>query len=574
MCRIERLLRTVALLACAATGAAAVAAERIVDWPARGGAGGWAMEKGGNAREATLGAGRGAEAAAEARFSTSDGKAPQGSLRFPVPFVPGRDYRISVDIAAGESVAADVIVRRRGSPYDPMAARSVTLGPQWQTVSFEASWPWNGAREGDVRVRLRDPQGSVRLRRLVVEDLGQTPLGSLPRTPFPATLFGLHLNKLGEHSVWPPAGQALIRLWDTRTTWKDLAPTPEAWDDPQNPALKKLDGIVDWTLRQSPGAVLLMTLGQPPRWASAEPDRTDCAYGTGTCGGPASMTQWRDYVRRLAQRYKGRIRHWELWNEADYRRFYSGGIPLVELARTARDELKAVDPGNLLLSPGFTASTGLDWLQNFLRDGGGRYVDIVGFHWYYDGQPEHLVPQIRNVRRVMAQFGAGDKPIWNTEGAPWCQGREAGQCVLNGLTPAEQDGVTPRALLTMWLNGVEGHAYYTAEGAGGRSLYLLAPPDWREPTSTARSLQTFAGWIVGARATALEPLGDGGHALGIERNGRRCRIAWREHGQADVALPAEWKVRTAEVLGERAAPLADGRLALGTLPVLLCAAGS
>lgn len=566
------------VLATAAAGASA--AGRIVDWqvdrpdaasasrgrPA-GEAGGWQMERYGKVREASVRTARDARGAAvQALFASGDANRPSASLRFAVPFQPLHSYRVHLEASAPQPVRADVLVRRRAAPYDPMAIRAVTLDERWQTIEMEAIWPV-GANEGDVRVQIRDPQGSVSLRRLTVEDLGPVPTGTLPASAFPATLIGVHVNKLGRHMTWPAAGQALVRLWDTGTTWNQLAPTQQEFDEFRGPGWKRLDLYVDYVRKNRPDAIILMTLGMPPAWASSIPDDAKCGAGPGTCGSPASPEVWRHYVRTLAQRYRGRIHHWELWNEPDYRLFYAGGTSMVDLAKAAQEELKAVDPQNKLLSPGYTASTGLNSLYGFLRDGGARWVDIIAFHWYFQAHPEQLAGPMGNVRRLMQAYGAGDKPIWNTEGGPLCQKREQGRCVLEDLTPIELDALTARALMTMWLNGVEAFAYYTAEGAGGRTLSLLTD-DWKGSTSTASALSRFGQWMVGARATALKPFGRAGLAVQCERNGERFAIVWSDTaGGEPFEPPAGWDARGARALVGDAPQSAGGKLIVGRVPL-------
>lgn len=566
-----RIALAAALVAGAAGGAAggAAAATRIVDWQAdaNGAPPGWVMERFGPVREASLRAGRDARGgAAQARFASGDGKRPSASLRFPVPFQALHVYRVRIELSAPQRVQADVLVRRRAAPYDPMAIRDVALDERWQSVELEAAWP-AGANEGDVRVQIRDAEGSVALRRLTVEDLGPLAPEGPPKTPFPATLIGLHVNRLGHHGTWPEAGQSLVRLWDTGTNWDQLAPTVEDFDAGRGPGWRRLDAYVDYVRRHRPDATILFTLGTPPVWASQRPD-AKCAYAAGTCGAPTSIEVWRHYVRTLAQRYRGRIRHWELWNEPDHAIFYAGPTPLAELAKAAREELKAVDPRNLLLSPGYTASTGLHALYTFLRDGGASHVDIVAFHWYFQAHPEQLAASIGNVRRLLRAYGAGDKPIWNTEGAPLCERREAARCGLEDLSADEVDALAARALLTMWLNGVEGFAYYTAEGAGGRTPALLTP-DAKGSTSTAAALKRLADWMVGARAVSVARFGRAGIVVQCERAGQRFAVAWSDTAAGEaVALPAGLRARDVQAL-TGGAPDTDARGApsAGRIPV-------
>lgn len=548
--------------------AAPAQAGRIVDWQADGAGDkpqGWVLEKFGNVREAQMRMGRDARgAAAQLRFASGDANRPTASARFPVPFAPLHVYRVTMELSAPAPVQAEVVVRRRAAPYDPMAVRAVSLDDRWQTVALEATWP-AGAADGDVRVQLRDAEGNVSVRRLSVDDQGPAPLGTPPNKPFPATLIGVHVNKFGQHTTWPAAGQGLVRLWDTGTTWSHLAPTLEQFDGFNSDGWKRLDALVDYVRKNRPDATLLYTLGMPPAWASSQPD-LQCPYAKGACAAPASIDAWRHYVRTLAQRYQGRIRYWELWNEADYRMFYSGAMPMVELAKVASEELKAVDPQNRLLSPGYTNSTGLNALYGFLRDGGARYVDIIGYHWYFNDRPEQLVGPIRNVRRVMDEAGAAGKPIWNTEGAALCTGKRDGGrgCAIADLAAGDVDAVAARAILTMWLNGVEAFAYYTAEGAGGRTPALLSD-DYKSSTPAAAALRQLAGWMVGARAVAVSSWGRAGHTIECERDGKRFAIVWSELDNETLAAPAGWGA--AERLDGGAASSGGGALSVGRVPL-------
>lgn len=547
--------------------AAHAADRRIVDDRTGAAGPGWAIERFGDVRSATLRAlPEAAGRAEEAEIVSRDEAAPRAQLVRPLRLEAGHLYRVSLEIAGSEGTRVEVMLRRGPPPYDPVALRTVTLGDAWRTVTFEAAWPVT-ADPGGLRVVWQGPQGRVRVRNVQVDDAGALPLGT-PGAPFSPWLVGLHVNQLGRHSTWPDAGQKMLRLTSTGTDWFALAPTRETFDRFEGPGWKRLDLYVDYARRNDPTAVLLYTLGMPPPWASGSPDATHCALGRGTCGAPASLDEWRHYVRTVAERYRGRIRHWELWNEPDNRVFYTSTRPLAELARAASEELKAVDPQNVLLSPGFTQSTGLLALHRFLEQGGGRWVDAVGFHWYYDAQPEKLAALIHNVRQAMRAHGVGDKPIWNTEGAPLCQPPIQGACVMGGLTPEQQEGVAARAIVTMWLNGVQAYAYYTAEGMGGRTLPLIAP-DLKGTTPAAQRLKAFARWMNGQQAAAVTRWGRRGHAVELRRGSSRSYLVWTEADTERFAIPREWRVTRAEPLGEAAARLDAGSLEVGPLPVLL-----
>src|SRR5437773_11156385 len=119
-----------------------------------------------------------------------------------------------------------------------------------------------------------------------------------------------------------------------------------------------------------------------PSWESARPSEVS-SYSPGATAEPADLQRWRDYVRTVAQRYKGRVRHYEIWNEPNLRQFYTGSTAaMVDLAREAFQTLKAVDSDIVVVSPAVTERGGVAWLDESLRRRGAQYADAVGLHLY------------------------------------------------------------------------------------------------------------------------------------------------------------------------------------------------
>ena len=62
----------------------------------------------------------------------------------------------------------------------------------------------------------------------------------------------------------------------------------------------------------------------------------------------------------------------------------------------------------------------MKWLDDFLSQGGGAYVDIIGGHFYSTGSnPESVLYLIKDARQVMAKYNISEKPLWNTEAGWW-----------------------------------------------------------------------------------------------------------------------------------------------------------
>lgn len=540
--------------------ASAIAAES----DGMSGGGGWRLNRFGDAAEAVMRAdGR---ALRQALLVGRDNDAAQAHLVHSLALRAGHRYRLRVPLSGEAGGQLHLMVRRSAAPFDVVVQQEVQLDGGERSV--ELQWvAYDDSDAFDLRIVPRSPRLDVRAGEPKLEDLGATTLGDGGVAAFDPRLLGLHLNRFAQYRTVPEMHVGLVRIWDMRTNWNHLAPTPEAWKSRSGDAWTRLDELVDTVRRRAPDATLLMTLGQPPAWASASPGAS-CPYGTGTCGAPASLDAWRDYVETLARRYKGRIRDWELWNEPDYKRFFVPTVSLVDLAKVASEALKSVDPQNRLVSPGFT-SNGLATLDRFLAQGGGRYVDAIGFHWYALGAPEALMPRIRAVRAVMQRHGAGQLPLWDTEGAPWCIPGGRAPCAFDGLERDELDALPMRYVLTMWLEGVQAAAYYTAEGANGRSV-MLFDPDRRAPTRAGTAWAALAEWLRGVRSVSVEAWGEGGHAVHVQAADGPAVLVWSERAGETLRVPAGWGVARQQSPWSEPAPLRAGEpLTVGRVPLRL-----
>jgi hypothetical protein len=127
--------------------------------------------------------------------------------------------------------------------------------------------------------------------------------------------------------------------------------------------------------------------------------------------GPAGSF-WTEHPELVAQP----IRHWQIWNEPNFKVFWSDqpfAPDYVELLRAARGAIKAVDPGARIVLGGLPNKS---WtaLARVYEAGGRKAFDIAAFHPFtakVDGVKEIL----RRDRKVMARNHDSRKPLWVTE---------------------------------------------------------------------------------------------------------------------------------------------------------------
>lgn len=199
-----------------------------------------------------------------------------------------------------------------------------------------------------------------------------------------------------------------------------------------------------WPLRRAVahanehGLRVMLTIGGAPEWA--RPDD------------PALIADPEAYGRLmgvLAREFRGQVDAWQIWNEPNLIAETNGIIDpagFLPLLKAAYQAIKAEDPEALVVFPGLApcslmipdyAMDNAWYLESILRMNGGEaanYFDVLGVHpygaanppdTYWPGRlsdlpawataPEFYFRGAERSRRVLADLGFGDTPIWFTE---------------------------------------------------------------------------------------------------------------------------------------------------------------
>ncbi|MCC7258116.1 MAG: hypothetical protein IT486_07060 [Gammaproteobacteria bacterium] len=394
---------------------------------------------------------------------------------------------------------------------------------------------------------------------------GQAPAAAAPVT---GQYFGLHLHDADTVTPWPEVEFGSWRLWDARVAWTDIQPTARRWE------FERLDRYAD--LADAHGVELVLPLGLSPPWASARPTEPS-AYGPGKAAEPRDLSAWRGYVERVALRYRGRIRVFELWNEPNLAKFFSGTPEtMLMLAREAHAIIKRVDPQAIVVSPSATGfDRGTRWLNEYLALGGAQYADVIGFHFYVSPQPpEAAVPVIARVREVLARHGV-DKPLWNTEAGWVIENAEARadptavgfSADIRPVAPDLAAAYVSRFLILLWAGGVERNYWYAWDN---KAMGLIEPKS-RTLKPAARAYAVTAGWLRGAVVDRCRTSSDGVWLCGVTSPAHgQSWIVWRPAGHLRWAVPKDWAVKQMEVLDGVSRPLAmPAVVEIGPAPILV-----
>lgn len=377
----------------------------------------------------------------------------------------------------------------------------------------------------------------------------------------PDSYFGMHIHRADAGTAWPAARFGSWRLWDAYAGWPDIEPERGKWD------FRRLDKYL--AMAQLTGVEILLPLGRTPRWASSRPDEKS-SYGPGQAAEPANLDNWRDYVRTVGLRYKGRIRAYEIWNEPNEAGFFSGGPEkLLALQREAYHILKEVDPANVLVMP--AAVHAYKWLEDYLALGGGQYADVIGYHFYVPKEaPEAMVREIKVVRSLMRKYGVGDKSLWNTETGWWIantDGTAEGAGVSASwkrLGPELAAAYVARALILGRWAGLGRFYWYAWDN---RSLGLIEPAN-KQLKPAGRAYATVRNWLTGNTLSGCEQSGSVWSCTVTDSSGGTNWLVWATANGATWPIPSGWHAESLDSLDGQSIKAVDrSRIPVSESPI-------
>jgi GH35 family endo-1,4-beta-xylanase len=386
--------------------------------------------------------------------------------------------------------------------------------------------------------------------------LGSTAFRIVPPTqPIPRTFFGLHIHRVTGKTPWPPLAVPTWRLWDAHVTWPDLEPSKGQWQ------FDTLDKYV--TLAEQHNTQILLPLAVTPQWASARPNVKSGWQKPGFAAEPKDMNDWRSYVRQVVSRYKGRIVAYEIWNEPNLQQYWIGNTDqLVAMTKDAHDIISSIDPAAILVSPSATTIRGgILWLADFLNKGGGRYVDVIGYHFYVFPQPpEAILPLIEKVKQTLKDNGAGNKPIWDTE-LGWAEPKPFPS---NELAAA----YLARSFILSWAAGIQRVYWYAWDNHNWVSLETVEADD-KTPTPAGQAYGTIQNWMVGASMDGCDKSDDGTWTCHLHRGNDSQWIVWNADATKSFTVPVSWHISQIALLLQGTQRFHDASIEVGPIPELL-----
>lgn len=160
------------------------------------------------------------------------------------------------------------------------------------------------------------------------------------------------------------------------------------------------------------GVTLIPYVAYTPQWSSA--GDPEVFWKTP----PRDVEEFGQVVRLLVERYRGRIRSWELWNEPDNRDYWLGTAEeYSRLLRAGAMAVRAADPEAQVVLGGLAG--GVEFLEELFDDwGAADSTDVVNLHSYYETwnpEPLETIPEyVDRVSAIVERHG-GRQDLWMAE---------------------------------------------------------------------------------------------------------------------------------------------------------------
>lgn len=133
---------------------------------------------------------------------------------------------------------------------------------------------------------------------------------------------------------------------------------------------------------------------------------------------PEDFEEFGEFVEDLVNRYKDRIKSWELWNEPDIKIYWSGTAEeYARFYKIGAEAVRRADPEAIVVLGGLAHRP--EWTRELFREHGvSEYTDVVNIHNYYETWSPHpiedMTEYINEIHDIVERYGDGQS-IWMAE---------------------------------------------------------------------------------------------------------------------------------------------------------------
>ncbi len=307
------------------------------------------------------------------------------------------------------------------------------------TTAPARQWMWRQTGERDLMPQIKgvtDLAADALRPRLDLDEEGVT---VDPVNPFGVNVFlEQEAEPAKRERVVALAAQAGFHWLRQEFPWEDIevhgkGDFEDRRHEPFRSAWDKYDQIV--ALANQYDMELIVRLSNPPQWTRSAGDEA------GTYAPPDDYDDYGDFVRAVAERYRGQVHYYQIWNEPNIYPEW-GNAPVdpeayVNLLKVGAQAIRSADPDAVIVAGALAATIDLDgtvssghnfndllFLQRMYDAGAAPYFDIMAVQGYglWSGPTDRRMhPRVMNfgrpqyVRDLMVANGDAHKPLWISE---------------------------------------------------------------------------------------------------------------------------------------------------------------
>ncbi len=136
-----------------------------------------------------------------------------------------------------------------------------------------------------------------------------------------------------------------------------------------------------------------------------------------TLYGKETLQAWKNYVRALAEHFKSRVTHFEIWNEPDNAQFWHPAKPnarqYAELVSVTGKILREVIPDCRI--GGCVSGFYFDYIEQFAQSISAGDIDFFTYHAYAKSPENNYLENVKYIRRIFNEYGLGNVELWQGE---------------------------------------------------------------------------------------------------------------------------------------------------------------
>ena len=148
----------------------------------------------------------------------------------------------------------------------------------------------------------------------------------------------------------------------------------------------------------------------------------------------AAMDGWKTFAGKIADHFRDRVRHYEIWNEPNITNFWKPGKPdaasYVKLVAQTAPLIRQRVPNAVIIGGAF-AGIPLDYIKQCLETGLAKHIDKMSYHPYRPTPESGYDKEVHTMRELLAKHDGARVGLWQGENG--CPSQKGGAGALREI---------------------------------------------------------------------------------------------------------------------------------------------